>query len=248
MIKAYYDGSGKSDNPKCRAITLAGLAASESVWQKFEIEWGKVLKEYGIKWVHMTDLMSFGHEFSRRYGWDEIKRSQLIRELLGVLGKLRFIEGAALGSNLMASTCTVLMEDYRRALKEIPKLRIPEAICVRFCANMIPYDIDVDNGGNRPKLIMIFDQNEDFLHTIDKNWRKPKKKADAGWPKQIECICKVNSKDIKPLQAADFFAWLVNKKDKEGKQSPYSLVISIVTEHRSFLYNYNTIKETFPNG
>lgn len=252
MIKAYYDGSYdrglKSEDPKCRAITLAGLAASESVWEKFEIEWGKVLAKYGnIERFHMTDVMSLGRKFSRRHGWDEIKRSRLIGELLEVFGKLRSIKEFALGSNLMASTCTVLMDDYRRAQQENRKLRSPEAICVRFCSNQMPYDIDVESGGDRPQLVLFFDRGEKFRHTIDTVWCKHKRKADAGWPKQIKQIALGNSLEMVPLQAADLFAWVVNKHNM-GEPSPYAIATFIVAAHHSLLCDYKTIKERFPNG
>jgi hypothetical protein len=251
MIKAYFDGSyyggGNSDDPRCRSVTLSGFAASESVWKKFEIDWGKVLAKYGISSFHMSDAMSLGGKFSRRHGWDEIKRSRLIGELLEVLGKLRFINKFALESNLIASTCTVLMDDYRRAKKENPKLRTPEAICVRFCVNQMPYDIDIVSGGDRPQFVLFFDRNEKFLHTIKRVWDRHKKKPEAGWPKQINLITDGNSMEMRPFQAADMFAWVVNKHNR-GESSPYAIATFLVTAHYSFLFDYNKIKEIFPNG
>lgn len=129
MLRGYYDGSGTTaDAP---FLTLTGLVASESVWERFEEAWAAVLLEHGISHFHMTDAMALRGQFSFENGWTGEKVNALILKLLKVLGRFRTIHGSR-ESNLIARSCTIVMDDYRRVLTCIP-LKEAEAICVDYC-------------------------------------------------------------------------------------------------------------------
>lgn len=245
MLWAYYDGSQKSNDPNCKAITLVGLAASVSVWSKFKPLWAEVLKNYGISAFHMTDAMSFYKEFKH---WEEEtrkpKRHQLIIDLLNVLGRFRSSE-----NNLIAAGCTVLMEDYRKAQKQISGLRSPEAICVQICFNRLPCDIDVDGiDSDKPDIMLFFDRNEKFLRTIDKTWRKYPIQEGCGWPEQVKNISEVNSAECLPVQAADLLAWILNKKHNRDERSQYEGGLPLLVNLHYVVCNYEEIRTRFPNG
>lgn len=131
MLRGYFDGSGKSNDSEY--LTLTGLIASESVWERFESSWGEVLQKYQISDFHMSEAMSLKDRFSRENGWDREKVGELIKDLWNVIGRYRWTKDLSLKSNLNARSCTVVMRDYRRAKAERPKMREPEALCTGFC-------------------------------------------------------------------------------------------------------------------
>ncbi|MSQ16464.1 MAG: hypothetical protein EXR54_02690 [Dehalococcoidia bacterium] len=54
-IKAYCDGSGKSDDPACQYLTLAGCIATPEAWETFEKRWHDALARNDCDYLHMTD-------------------------------------------------------------------------------------------------------------------------------------------------------------------------------------------------
>jgi hypothetical protein len=86
MLRGYYDGSGTTaDSP---FLTLTGLVASESVWERFEDAWATVLRGHDISYFYMTDAMALRGQFSS--GWTDEKVNALILKLLQVLGRNRY--------------------------------------------------------------------------------------------------------------------------------------------------------------
>src|SRR5437867_4707587 len=71
MLRGYFDGSGKIEDSEY--ITLTGLIASESVWERFERSWGAVLQKYQISDFHTSDAMALQGKFSPENGWDKTR-------------------------------------------------------------------------------------------------------------------------------------------------------------------------------
>jgi hypothetical protein len=53
MFSAYFDASGKRDQP---IVVVAGFVSSVQLWAEWEREWLKRLSEDGISCFHATDL------------------------------------------------------------------------------------------------------------------------------------------------------------------------------------------------
>lgn len=249
MLRGYYDGGGKSDDPNCRFLTLAGLIASESVWEEFEVEWFKVLSEYDLARFHTTDLM----RLEKKDGWTHERVIELILKLWKLLGEFRPSFGVR-RSNLLALTCTVLMEDYRRAKNENSSLREAEAICVNFCTSALP-EKDLDSDKEPLELIMVFDDKEAFQKTITRVWQDFHRHPEAGWPKQIRNILRktrellvVGSSNAAPLQAADLLAWTMNNKHICPERMPWAdIMVAFALNHRHKTYDYDAIMKRYPN-
>lgn len=239
MLTGYYDGSGQSHDSKF--VTLAGVIASASVWHSFNRQWRAVLQRYQLSEFHMTDAISLKKAFSPTFGWSHEKVQELIWELWAVFGRFRATDQFRLGTNLVGSSCTISMEDYRKAKAELRHLRSPEAICTQFCVGVTPRDIDSDI--EHPEISLIFDQNENFRHPIYRNWQQCRSKRWAGWPRQIKMIEKASSSDTPPLQAADLLAWTMNTNRPEYAYGKVAAVLMI--EHYNKKYDYETIKAQF---
>lgn len=134
------------------------------------------------------------------------------------------------------------MEDYRKAKRDNPNLRSPEAMCTQFCVNIVPRDLDSKTA--HPEMALAFDQNERFLHTIDRIWRPLRNRRECGWPRQIKEITSVSS-TMRPLQAVDLLAWTMNKHHRN--LSFWSSVTFLALEHYTKTYDYATIMEQFSN-
>jgi len=242
MLMAYYDGSGlHADFP---VLTLAGMVASQSVWTHFGPRWNEVLARYGIDRFRMSDAQALKGTFSRKKGWTEELVRDIVKDLWNVIGQFRACERFQSGTNLFASSCSVVREGYDRAKKENQRLRSLEAICLNFCFNVMPRDIDSDK--HHPEISLVFDASEQFLKTIYSNWTKYRGRSEAGWPTQIKQIEQGNSSCIAPLQAADLLAWTMNKHHREP--GPWAAMTFLLVEHYTKVYDYQGLLMHFPNG
>ncbi len=254
MLRGYYDGSGTTaDAP---FLTLTGLVASESVWERFEEAWAAVLLEHGISHFHMTDAMALRGQFSFENGWTGEKVNALILKLLKVLGRFRTIHGSR-ESNLIARSCTIVMDDYRRVLTCIP-LKEAEAICVDYCVGGgIPKDIDAVDQRKPADIVLVFDRNEGFQKMITRIWQDLRNRRQEGWPQQIRNIVRkdrelveVGSHNTCPLQASDLLAWLTNQKHSYHNRQRiafWTATSSIAVEHYAKVYDYPALMKRFSN-
>jgi hypothetical protein len=139
MLRGYFDGSGKPEDSEY--VTLTGLIASESVWERFERAWSEILQKYQISEFHMGEAMSLNDRFSVENGWNREKVRRVVNDLWNVFGQYLWTKDLSLKSNLNARSCTVVMRDYRRAKLEIPRIRELDALCTGFCCHRLPFDL-----------------------------------------------------------------------------------------------------------
>jgi len=245
MLRGYFDGSGI--DRASEHLTLTGLIASESVWERFNCSWCEVLQRHQIPEFHTTYAMSLNREFSIKRGWTKEKVERLITDLWNTIGQYRWTKDLSQSSNLLALSCTVVVRDYERAKLENSNLREPAAICTRFCTSLFP--IDIDSNLEHPEITLVFDRGEPFLRTIKRNWDKYKNHKDAGWPKQVKDIITGSASTTCGLQAADLVAWTIRKyHSSTASYDPWGITAVVMVEHRSATLDYNTLVKAFPNG
>jgi hypothetical protein len=235
VLKAYYDGC--SDGHQREAVTLTGVAATEEVWPNFEQAWTEALRKHLVKddIVHMVDLMGFHENFSRGNGWDENQRRALLVGLFNVWGKLYDYD-------LEARSCTVMLDDWKRADKQLEQLPEPEVICVNFCVGGLRLPLSC---GNEPKPVLLyFDKNEPFMHKINRVWQRKRKIANTLFS-QIRTIEKADSRCF-PIQAADILAWIVNHSDRGLEDAFLDISSVIAIRHSRLRYDYEKIVEHYP--
>lgn len=210
-IKAYYDSSGKIDDPNTRYLTLAGYAGSPNAWRLFEERWSRVLKRHGCAYMHMREFNSSQGNFK---GWTKPKKNELKKDLFNEC--FSEIGWGQYKGEFVGASCTINLNDYDRACTDKPSLfkKKPEYICTNFVVNIAMMVLPDNKNmpfGKGGTIELYFDKGEPFLHTIDRIWRDKPKNQLKGPLQLISKIAKVDKHQVIGLQAADFLAWSSNR-------------------------------------
>jgi hypothetical protein len=197
MLKGYFDGSGKTDNPATQVITLAGLTAPEATWPDFEDRWGEALQELGLKTWHT--VARHQHDLNTKF-WSSVTKL------------LRVIEAFPTVSTVAA---TVVLDGYYKAKRDRPSLLAPEAMCVYFCVR----NIVVPPGES---ILIVFDRDERFIDHIKPDYLERKRRFERDgvrdWSTQTVNMFEDEWQSVRPLQGADLIAWLVARYEKLRRQ------------------------------
>ncbi|MEO7144572.1 MAG: DUF3800 domain-containing protein [Bryobacteraceae bacterium] len=187
VLKAYFDGSGKSDDPSNRFLTLVGYAAEPYVWRDFEAKWIGVLEKHHVDCRHMKE--------------DQYRENPV---LLGSL--LNAIQEAS-EFGMRTASCTVALEDHRRLSKEG---QLPRAgrICAEFCINELL--------AHATSMSCFFDRGEEFLKEVKPSWEKDSPDEWPELARIDELGQVRNQKDCPGVQAADWLAWYINRSLTRG--------------------------------
>jgi len=209
VLKAYYDGSNKSDSPDCRVLTLAGFAGTDPIWNRIDRQWGAVLDRHGVKFMHMKDAIALQEEFR---GWDYPRVRLMILDLLKSLGPFN-------QSPIKGVVCTVMMDGFRSAKRKYPMLPRPEFICTVSCLTLswlwysnIPrrsVELEAKCGD------LFFDRNENFLGHATDIWNHKNLKNRPAF-RAIRTTAPADMRDFPGLQMADMLAWAYSRPHGRG--------------------------------
>lgn len=240
-LKCYYDGSGAPDG----VVTLAGVAAPERLWVEFERQWNDVLQKHSVRSLHMTDLMAFHGEFKSWAGDHERKRS-FLRDLWNVLGRFRLDDSEA--HPLKAYSCSVLMQDWNRAKKTIPRLASPQSICVNFCVGSV--QLPKECADEKRPLILYFDRNEMFMHKVNRVWLN-RRQQPGTLHSRIRNIIATDAITDYPIQVADMLAWIANRSVRDVEyleREAFKFASVLMIEPLNRVYDYDQILLRYPHG
>jgi hypothetical protein len=183
-------GVGRIDRQ--RITGLASLAASTDVWLDIEREWERVLDEHGRKRSHMADDHSDDDSFTE----DRLRVVQ------------QFINDK---ERVCTAISAVRLCDYEWAVQEARKhpntLPMPRHTCLntywclyRICERFPKGNIDI-----------VFDQNEPFLHEVDRLLRRKSFARRHAVLSRIPSVTKVVT-TCRSMEVADFLAWEINRQ------------------------------------
>jgi len=163
VVRAYCDGSGKTDGAASFYLTLAAYFATDASWAPLAREWVATLKDNGapegraqIPYFHSKEAMNLRGAYR---DWNRKNVERLTLKLMSVLGAMD-------RTDFFGVSCTVRLEDYRSVKREIPRLRPPENICLDFCITKVLQHPNRDCG-----IELLFDRGEAFHGVMDKLWR-----------------------------------------------------------------------------
>lgn len=196
MFAIYCDDSGTDEGN--RVASVAGFLGKVARWEAFQKQWGRALKEFGIKTMHRADLESFVGEYK---GWNGAHRTRFLQRVQPIIREHMTVP---IGS-------AVIKEDFR---KIIPK-HIQEQFegvygwCAHDC--LVAVSHWYSHRGYRKPIQWVFEAGTIGHGQVDAMFRElnsnPKTRGQyyiKGWSFQ--------DKSIIPLQAADVLAYEVFKQ------------------------------------
>jgi hypothetical protein len=203
VVKGFFDGSkGRAKVGDEEFLSLACIAAplETGAWGSFEEAWGKVLGEYDAPYLHMKDLYQFVGPFSKDKGWCEVRRAAFLSDLL------RGFYGLVAQPQVCTRATTVSLTDHARAVASHPGiLPSPECLCTFWCFSEICGFYSDD------RFALVFDRGEPFFHTINRVWERRRKADGDARLQRITALGQGEMRRYRPLQAADLFAWEMNR-------------------------------------
>jgi hypothetical protein len=229
-LASYCDGS--SDGTRTKWLTLAGMMSDDNTWAVFDNGWNERLQARvpAAAYMHAAEANGLIKEFDKRKGWDHIKVSQLIWDLviyLNSMDKEKFIQGA----------CSVDLIAHQKLSAEKIDLPTPEELCVKHCPLVMLQWALIHYPGPVPaqSLSYFFDLDEPFEEIFKAKWKKETEALIVSghwfdvWNK-VKSVTSVRAKDSPPMQAADLLAWATTRELTGTDDRPWSSLLKIMKE------------------
>jgi hypothetical protein len=56
ILRAYFDESGKAEDPTRAAMSVAGYVGTMESWESFEEQWAAALRQFDVPYLHMKEF------------------------------------------------------------------------------------------------------------------------------------------------------------------------------------------------
>ena len=196
VVRAYFDNSGKPEDPNVDWVALAGYLAPEDSWTEFDKAWPEALGDK--PYLHMGELIHSKGPFK---GMSREDKELLLNRVATALMKLgdKF--------KMYGVACAAHKHAHAAAQQKNPKiLSIAEA-----CGEICFWHIFERFGTDEDLAVQVFyDRGEQqFYRKILADWENKKKQTrDKVLSKlKVKPAPVSDSKDFPAMQAADFLAW-----------------------------------------
>lgn len=206
MLRLILDGSGKSNDPNNRFLTLAGVIATNETWDEWETRWRLVLDKFSVQRSHMRRLLQKDGPFST---WDENHKINFCTDLFDTV-----VNSDGDRMRMIFSSATVDLDAYRSIPAYSPK-KPAEAICVDYVSTTLFNHKEF----LRQETEILFDVNESFLKYIDYTYRRNRKSPDL-WGRYLSDVRKVKPNEI-GVELADLIAWPANRHYSNDRDESY---------------------------
>ena len=205
----YYDESGEhGPDGHPLNMTIGGCFSSLDRWQLFDAEWKEALGAEGLDYFHMTDFEAWAPPFDFKLAdgsRDKEKHNRLLNSLLGIM--LDRIDGFyGFGAVSMFEPNSPRILSHRRLMTDCMLGAIKNAV------------MDIADFYQEP-LNLVFGKSTHFPET---EMDKLIEFYDYGEAKgRIETCSTGEPKKIRPLQAADIFAYEMARAQRKGRPERY---------------------------
>lgn len=213
---AFFDESGKLADSEflCLCGYIAGDSDDPYSWAKFSKEWGDVLREEGLPFLHTTTLFSRRPPYER-LGWNNAKINDVLAALSRVISRN---VAAGFGVAMDARHYRQLPRERRRLIGDTS----PELFLFhRLMRNVVD---TLDKWGHPDPISLTFDWAEDFASACLKPLANlVRNRADIR--KRISSIGFGNDEQYYPLQAADMLCY-GTKLRLQGVTEPFYKILT----------------------
>lgn len=200
MLQAFVDDSGShTDSP---VFVLAGLLAPAIRWGQLEKQWIAALSKYEIDYFKASEAESLQGEFRGR---SETERDRCVDEFLEM----------AVSASTFGCSIAVREDEFRQAFAGFPRKHFERPYAFLFVMMLAKLQtlgiiagrlVDKHLEGMSGNIWCFFDKQKGDSHA---------KEVWTGAPELfdlVSAVTHVSSRDFKPLQAADLFAWSVRRR------------------------------------
>ena len=196
VLNAYFDASGSHSGSKL--LTFGGLIGSARDWDEFAVDWSVCLERHNLREFHAVHCVNQTGEF----------RDRSFAERLGIMGD--FID-VLIERNLLHIASIVLMDDWNK-LSPIERRRLDDPWIFGFEFSVqqsvnwtrranpkgfVGFVLDIENPQVQQKALATFQHY----------------KASHKWHSGLAGISFDSSERVLPLQAADLFAYGINRRE-----------------------------------
>jgi hypothetical protein len=221
FLTAYLDES-KSDP----IFVLAGLVSTAHNWNRFSREWGKVLKEYQIPYLHMKEFAFSKGPFQ---GWSESRRKALLQRFLFLIKS---------GERIHSFSCIFNYRQYDHIFP--PRFRQQQDhyfFAFQNCIVSMKSFCDRHNlAPAGEKIDLVFDNQAQFAQRALQVYAKYK--SIDSIPEEhrniISSLSFADDQEVMPLQASDLLAYEINKNRRGFIRTPGIVLNKLKGSHSTW--------------
>lgn len=190
---AYFDDSGHPSDSV--AMSVGGVIAKASSWEKFEVKWSKRLRRAKKSAFHATDYECRRGEFT---DWDNDKRISFIHDLAAIVKNT--VACGVTSSVVMADWFAVMPAKFERS--EFVAKKGAYLLLFQLCIESLVKHAGIPR---TETVSCVFDENQFVRGALAEHYSSLKR--DLGLEDKLGSLTFGNGKKFLPLQAADMMAY-----------------------------------------
>lgn len=198
MLNAYFDETGKENDPGSKIVGIGGCVAPFTHWERFEPEWTGVLGKYGVGYMHMKEFSHSVKGFDNGWKGDRPKREAFQHDLWDVIDKV----------NPLYIGCFLPMSEYRVILTATERQQLYDAFFIAYSSCVAAIQMHVFLHDNTiDSVSMIFDENKGFKGVAFGMYDRVMEIGNGRFLDKIPSPVFRDMRKILPLQVADMVAY-----------------------------------------
>jgi hypothetical protein len=211
ILKGYFDESGDANDVNETSVSVAGYLGPVEAWDHLESEWQSVLKKFDVPCLHMFQLKARSGPFSKWTKGDP-KFDELEGNILAELAKAIGATGGLYGFGHTVDT-----RDLRKFNQEFGMKVKAKAFALAHCLLSLRAEFRLED------IELTLDRMtkpQNVIATATEYFSTDRRHADWMALPTLSPLPERgarSSKDVLPLQAADFLVWEA-RKDYELKR------------------------------
>jgi hypothetical protein len=192
MVMGYFDDSGTINGD---LVCMAGYLADDSSWEGFCKQWDRLLRKYGIPFLHLADFRAAEGPY-RELGWEK-GQPEIKAALADFITAIQRFTICGIG-------VTVDVPTFREITKDVKKKEKPLVFCFHRLLKMAATRLDGWYG--EEPVCLIFDDSKDYgMKCYSSLWEIKTRYPELK--KSIAGIAFGSDECFAPLQAADLLSY-----------------------------------------